>query len=568
MVKPSTVVGILSLACILFGLNILVLQEDLFAPLALMPLAAGVVLGCVWAIIRLVAVARSGQRSTTGVSAFNTIVSSVMFLGICSVIYAFALRWDTSWDLTQEGRRELTPQTIQVLENLTQEVKVTALFVASGDELVYNVKDKTRRFLERCQQYTDHLNVEFFDPQEHVERVKELGIMRGVYGVGTVVLTCGTKQRELPLSDVTSRLEERDFTNALINVVRDVTPKICFLTGHRERDILNEDRALGASNFRLWLQEESYVVDRIAISLSDPTIPPDCTVLVIAGYENDFHPAELDAIDTFLRSGGRIFVMVDPQRLNVAIPEGPVRPQVVEHFRPWLSERLGVEVGANAVLQTAETKNPLELTLLPDYSLLGDFEFSGDPNDPMRRAFNMEHPVTRGFDQVMVLSAARSVGIRGDMPEGVSGTTLLWSAPVTYAETNLDQLYQESQANLSADEQEGPIPLAVAVTMKTDVPVGDTGQTKDARVVVIGDSDFITNDKIAYAGHHNFALNAMAWLTESEELIAIRPTGEEDPPIVLTRGQQQAIAWIAALGLVQAVAAVGVGMHVWRRRYE
>ena len=569
MIKTRTVIGIAALAGILLGLNILVLQEDLFTPVALIPLAIGLVLGLVWVLLRLIAAGRSDQAGTTGVSALNTIVSSIVFLGICIVIYAFSLRWTTTWDLTQEGRRELSPQTIQVLENLTEDVQVTGLFVDSGDQLTYNVKDKTRRFLERCTQHTDRLKVEFFDPQLHKDRLDRLGVMR-VYGVGTVVLTCGTKQRELPLSDVTSRLEERDFTNALINVVRDVTPKICFLTGHGERDIDSKDRVTGGLNLRLWLQEESYVVQKIAISLSNPVIPQDCSVLVIGGFESDFHPAELEAIDAYLTSGGRLLIMMDPQRLNIAVPSGGAPAQVVEHFRPWLKERLGVSVGTDAIIsevQTQYTKSPLELLLLPDYSLLGNFDFSGDPNDPTRCAFNKEHPITRGFDQQMILSAARSVGLDRDMPEKASGAMLLWSAPSTYAETNIEQLYQ-GQANKTASEQEGPVSVAVAVTMKTDVPIGDTGQAKDARVVVVGDSDFVSNDKISLGGNHNFALNTMAWLTESEELIAIRPTGKEDPPIILSKRQQQAIAWIAALGLVQTVAAAGVAVHMWRRRYE
>lgn len=569
MTKLRTLLGVVALASVLFGLNILVLQEDLFAPLALIPVSVGLALGVAWLLVRLVAVARSGEAAATGVSALNTVVSSVVVLGICIVIYAFTLRWDTTWDLTREGRRELSPQTIQVLENLTEDVQVTGLFVDSGDRLTYNVKDKTRRFLERCQQYTDRLKVEFYDPQLHKDRLEQLGVMR-VYGVGTVVLSCGTKQRELPLSDVTSRLEERDFTNALINVVRDVTPTIGFLTGHRERDIDSQDGVTGASSLRLWLLQESYQVQKIAISLSNPVIPQEVSVVVIAGYESDFHPAELDALDAYLAGGGRLFIMADPQRLDVKVPEGGVRPQVVEHFRPWLEGRLGVRLESDAIIsevQTQFTKSPLELLLLPDYSLLGDFDFSGDPNDPMRRAFNMEHPITRGFDQQMILSAARSIGFTNEKPEHVTRTTLLWSAPTTYAETNLDMLYQ-GQANKSPDEREGPVPLAAAVTMKTDVPIGDTGQARDARVVVVGDSDFISNDKIRLAGNHNFALNALAWLTESEELIAIRPTGQEDPPIILTKGQQQAIAWIAALGLVQAVAAAGVAVHLWRKRYE
>ena len=70
---------------------------------------------------------------------------------------------------------------------------------------------------------------------------------------------------------------------------------------------------------------------------------------------------------------------------------------------------------------------------------------------------------------------------------------------------------------------------------------------RDARVVVIGDWDLASNEGIDMASHSNLLLNTIAWLTESEELIAIRATGTEDPPVVLSPGEEKAVAWIAAL---------------------
>jgi hypothetical protein len=69
-------------------------------------------------------------------------------------------------------------------------------------------------------------------------------------------------------------------------------------------------------------------------------------------------------------------------------------------------------------------------------------------------------------------------------------------------------------------------------------------------------------------GHLNFVMNAMAWLAETEELIAIRPTGKEDRPLMLSEGQQRAIVWIAVLGTLQAAAAAGVAVYLYRRKYQ
>ena len=118
------------------------------------------------------------------------------------------------------------------------------------------------------------------------------------------------------------------------------------------------------------------------------------------------------------------------------------------------------------------------------------------------------------------------------------------------------------------DELVGSIGVAVAVTAKTDLPVGDSGMTRDARIVVIGDTDLASNESVLAGGHLNFLLNTMAWLSEHEELIAIRPTIADNTPISLTDGQEQLIVWVSALGLVQAVVAAGLVVFFLRRKYQ
>ena len=59
-----------------------------------------------------------------------------------------------------------------------------------------------------------------------------------------------------------------------------------------------------------------------------------------------------------------------------------------------------------------------------------------------------------------------------------------------------------------------------------------------------------------------------ALLRWREELIAARPTGHENQPIQLTTADEIAIAWIAGMGIVQAVLAASLIVYVLRRRYR
>ena len=558
MKKMQTAAGFIGLVSIAIALNLALLREALFVPEVYVPLGLGLLSGLVWFVLKMVSFLRGGASGTPQYG-FNTALSVLAFLGICIVLYAFTKRSEASWDLTREGRTELAVQTVQVLRSLDRDVEVTCFFVQSGEESVRLSREKTRRFLERCQRYTEHLKVEFVDPQREPARLQESRVLR-VSPVGTIALESGTRLRVIPLSDVNSRLEERDFTNALINVSLDTSPKVYFLTGHGERDIADTDPKSGGSDFRVWLEKESYTVDRHIISVNDPTVPEDCAILVINGYASSFQPYEIDAMDEYTANGGRMLMLVNPQFvLNQT--ENPV-----ENMRPWLERRFGIRIGSDVIVSKAT--QGYKVMFVPDFSILdaslGGAAFSAE----FRGSFNREHPITRVLDKQLVLALVRSVTLDTDLPDDVSGHVLLRTTPDTWAETDLSAVVEGQGIQPDAHETPGPNGIAVAVSLRTAAQRNDPGLVRDGRIVVIGDADLSSNEAIAHVGNHGLLLNTIAWLSEREDLIAIRPTGEQDPPIILNAGQQRAIAWIAALGPVQAVAVFGMIAFMLRRRHQ
>jgi len=560
MKSLRTSVGLLALACLGLGLNLLVFNQTPFAFSVLIPLVLSLLAGVVWLVLMMTGVARYSVREGKALYGLNTVISSLLFLSICIVVYSFAQHGKRSWDLTQEGRRKLSEQTVQVLQNLNKDVDVICFFLQIDDELVRIASDKTERFLEQCCQQTPRLHVEYLDPQVERARLEALNITHASTQ-GTVVIRCGNRQKVITLQGASPRLEEKDFTNDLINVIRDAQPKICFLTGHGERNIDDPDQQKGGTLFRQLLEAEAYIVDRIAIAINNPEIPADCSVLVVNGLgllgpQSDLHPSEIKAIQAFLDRGGRLLMLLDPWRKVLAGSEQS------EQLLPWLQQRYGIVVG-NDMAVSPNSKWAVE--------------FSGDksPFDDQGReavfrgCFNAHQQITRNFDQKMVFSAARTVSVTSALPPRIAADEILRTTPDFFAETDLALLASQGRASRAPDEKEGPLSMAVAVTAKTDFQIGASGQTRDARIVVVGDSDFASNGQVAaIPGNLNFILNITAWLTENEELIAIRPTGKDDLPVMLSDFDQRLIAWVAVLGTVQTVIVAGFVVHLLRRKYQ
>lgn len=555
-----TLSGLVALAFLAVGLNLLVFNKNPFLPSVLIPLGLALLAGTVWLVLSLTEIAAHSAREGKTLYGLNTILATVIFLGICMVLYAFAQRWDRSWDLTREGRRELSPQTVQVLETMDRDVGVLCIFLHTDDELVRIARDKTTRFLEQCRKHTSHLAVEFMDPQVDRPRLQALGITHAS-PQGTVVLRCGARQKVILLSGASPRLEERDFTNSLINVLRDSEPKVGFLTGHGERSIDDPDREEGASDLKQLLLGQAYQAERIGITITHAEVPAGCDILFInglgvSGAQSDLHPEEIRAVQEFLDRGGRLLVLLDPWQKVIS-----TRNQV-EQLCPWLERRYGIIVGDDMAVSPKSRWN-VEFTA--DTDLFDDLEMESG----FRGCFNIRHHITRNFDQNLLFSAARTVRLAQELPDNVVGVELLRTTPDFYAETDLATLTSTGRAGKSPEETEGPLPVAVAVTAKTDFQIGDAGRTRDARIVVVGDTDFASNNQLTVIpGGLNLILNALAWLSEDEELIAIRPTGEEDPPIFLSESDERLVVWISVLGTVQTVVIAGLLMHLCRRKYQ
>ncbi|HEX2523090.1 MAG TPA: ABC transporter, partial [Terriglobia bacterium] len=87
---------------------------------------------------------------------------------------------------------------------------------------------------------------------------------------------------------------------------------------------------------------------------------------------------------------------------------------------------------------------------------------------------------------------------------------------------------------------------------------------KEARVVVVGDSDFASNSYFQQQRNGDVFLNAVSWLAEDEDLISVRPKSQENRSISLTRANSSVLFWMTMV-LLPGSALIS-GILVWLRR--
>ena len=112
---------------------------------------------------------------------------------------------------------------------------------------------------------------------------------------------------------------------------------------------------------------------------------------------------------------------------------------------------------------------------------------------------------------------------------------------------------------------EGPLSLAVAASKEIQ-PSSDEEPGINARMVVVGTSNFPINAYFPQQGNGNLFLNMVSWLAQEEDLISIRPKPQDDRRMLLSQSQLTMIKLVTIVILPGIALVVGIVVVVKRRR--
>jgi ABC-type uncharacterized transport system involved in gliding motility auxiliary subunit len=226
----------------------------------------------------------------------NTAVAVALVLGATVVVQALSFRHSGRWDLTENKRYSLSPQTIQLLGGLKTDVNAVAFF--RSDQPGKRVAE------DLLKQYAKYSNGKFTWKSADPDREPGLARRYGIESYGTIVLE--TKAKSEKVLDA----EEEKLTNGLVKVTREGKRVVYVIQGHGEAELTSSDRP-GFSEAKSAMEKANYDVKPLVLARAGK-VPDDATVVILAGPRNDLFPPELDAIDAYLGRGGKILAMVNP----------------------------------------------------------------------------------------------------------------------------------------------------------------------------------------------------------------------------------------------------------------
>jgi ABC-type uncharacterized transport system involved in gliding motility auxiliary subunit len=410
-------------------------------------------------------------------------------------------------DLTPERRFTLSSYTREILARLSDDVRITLFYSSQAGALRREMADLLVLYREAQPRIAVHL----YDLDRSPGIAKRLDVST----YNTAVVEAGERREQVDL------VTEEAVTAALVRVAGTPPVPTYFVVGHGERDPRNDDERVGASEAGRALASEGF---RVQVLEGAAAPPPDAGLVVLAGPTRDLRPAEVDALATYLGGGGKILFLCDPG----------APPSVAALLR-----RYGVELTGDLVVDERA-------------------RLFGADGVSARVAYLNEGLIPDAPEVRALLPEAQSLRLV-DAP-GASGDYLAMTAETTWAD--VDRRAPETAPTFRPGrDRHGPLPIAAFVR----VP-GARG--REGRLVVIGDSDFVTNLHLNVLGNRDLLLTTAELVARADALAAARPPqppGGTFSPLTLTAREAHLVFWGAVVGPSAALALVALAMARRRR---
>ena len=475
------------------------------------------------------------------------------------VVTACVLLWSLGhyrrYDFSRSHKFEVSNQTRQILWSLTSPGRVIVYFspssISTGSELHEDIMALLREYQFLAHGRRD-LTIEKVDPLRNPARARDLQAQYRFAGNENVLIVeYGGRSTVIPVPEMGEydttptqygdrpRLVafrgEQVLTSAFIGLVNPASNrKVYFLQGHGEGLPGVPPMQIIGQN----LKRQNITTSPLNLS-SNPTIPTDASLVVIAGAHFDPSPDELTALRTYWRGGGHLLVLLDPTGDTPGLDsflaeEGKIRPR---NDRVLRLLKLGAAVG-----------------ILRDVT--GEF-FAGSEITARLVGLN-----------VLFAGNTRSLAINGQLNSSFKEGDQTKTRPLIRAIHGFrgcsDFANTDGKGVNFDPVKDNFFPVYIAAITDLGGVNDDRVALGASRMVVVGSSDFL-KDKFLAGTALDFLSSAINTLIDRTQLAGTTPKTKEFFTLNLDDLQLQFLA-IWSMGAVPLAAAILGLLFLWRRR--
>ena len=457
-------------------------------------------------------------------------------LGWLSVHYKIEADW------TANHRNTLGAGSQKLLKSLNDPIKFVDFDYANSE-----TRTDVQQWVDRYHRFKKDVSVEFVDPSREPGKVKQYDVQQA----GELVLEYQGRREHL------SSLGEAAITGALQRLSDSGEHFIVFLDGHGERSLAADGKDTAFDQFAAALQDKGLKVEPLNL-VKTPKIPDNASALVIASPTQKLLDGEVKIISDWVAAGGNLLWLTDPDQ----------------------------PAGLDALAKTLNITWLNGFAVFPDYQLLG----TGSPGIYLATDYP-PNPVTQGFTDITAYPLTRALDWDKDAAKAAGWDVL--PLLTTNASAWLDTGKMEGAVKFDEKEGDKPGPLTIGLTLTraikapaaTEIKATDTadkdaagkpadGKAADAkadedktaaqprtqRVVLIGDSDFLSDANLPALGNKQLGLNIVQWLASRDAQLNIDVPKAPDSQLFLPGWA----TWVIGIGYTLLLPALLLGYGVTR----
>lgn len=445
----------------------------------------------------------------------SAVTGTVVFTALLVALNVLAARFPLTWDATEGKVYTLGERTLSILSRLDRPVELTA-FVAAGDRSHGGLEDLLGRYAARNRNLTYRL----IDPEKEPQEADRFGVTRQ----GLLAAQCGD-EKALSSAGTAGTFGEGEITSLILKVTRPGGKRLYAVTGHGEPEVSDLETAAGLGGVAAALKDDNIEILPLFLAAA-AEVPSDAAGVILVGPVKPLIPHERDALRAYLARGGRLLAMINPG------PDFGLAPLLAD-YRLVLDDTLIVDQEEIAFLGARLGLDPIVLDFPP-------------------------HPITKGFKQRIRLSQARSIEIKidGGLP-GVVTQPLARTGEAAWGEARWKDALATGRVAKGDEDTEGPLLVAATAVAKL-------ASDGEARIVLVGDSDWVANGNLDAFFNREFLVNAVHWLMGSEDLIVGPPKTLRASRLDMTTADQRNLFRFGVL-LLPEVLLIG-GIVAWLRR--
>jgi ABC-2 type transport system permease protein len=489
---------------------------------------------------------------------FDVLLRTALVLAVVVMANFIGAKFYHRFYLSAQTRTELSSRTLNILHSVTNRVEVTLYYDTHGQENFYPdivellnaYHDANKNISIRTVDYTlnpteamklkEKFNLPSQDPTKpDAPMAKDViifacgdrhDVVPGAAIVGTKLVARTQDDPDYDPNEKRPQFRRKPvqfngevlFTSKILALAHGQPLPAYFVARHGNVSLTSdEENDNGYRKFGLALAQNDIAVSYLDLMSTD--IPADCGLLIIAAPVKEFDATEIQKIDRYLASGGKLLAL-----FNYASIQQPTGLE--NELQRW-----GVNIAADYV------------------------------TDPQSSGGNEQFVEVTSFNPKTFVSPLMQLALEMVLPRPVIGVQ---PANTPANAPQVDALVASSEnSTLAGNRTAAPRSYSLIAAIEQKPATGTTSLHGSTRIVVAGDSLFLDNQLIDAAANRDFLNYTLNWLANREELLSgIGPKPVNEFRLLLTAKQMRQLNWLLLGALPGGVLLFGWMVWLVRRK--